>query len=57
LRAAIRNAIEHSPNRRAPSAEEAGLRIIDNLGKLDGRALHVLQVAFSDLVKASASRR
>ena len=57
LRAAIPNAVEHAGWRRSITADQVGTTIIDRIGELDGKALHVLAVVFSILVRNSHHNR
>ena len=53
LRSAVQNAVEHAEPRRSVTADQVGTDIIDRIGELDGRSLHVLAVMFGVLVRAS----
>lgn len=53
LRAAIHNAVEHAGWRRSATANQVADDIIDHIGVLDAKALHVLAVVFGVLVRAS----
>ena len=53
LRTALQNAVEHAWNPRSATADFVGTQIIDQIGELDGKSLHVLAVAFSILVRNS----
>lgn len=53
LRAALHNAVEHAGWRRSATADQVGSDIIDHIGELDAKALHVLAVVFGVLVRAS----
>ncbi len=53
LRAAIRNAVEQVDWQPSDTVDDVGTGIIDMIGELDGRSLHVLAVAFGVLVRAS----
>ena len=49
LRSATQNAVEHAGWRRSATANEVGSTIIDGIGELDGKCLHVLAVVFAIL--------
>jgi hypothetical protein len=53
LRAATHNAVELAGWRRSTTAEQVGSDIIDHIGELDAKTLHVLAVVFGVLVRAS----
>ena len=53
LRSATQNAVEHAGWRRSATANEVGSTIIDGIGELDGKCLHVLDVVFSILTRTS----
>jgi hypothetical protein len=53
LRAGVQNAVEHSGSRRSTTPDRVGSDIIDHIDQLDAKALHVLAVVFSMLVRAS----
>ena len=53
LRSAALAAVEHAGCRQSATVDRVGGEIIDHLGELDSRALHVLQVVFAVLVRAS----
>ena len=53
LRAALRAALLHTPDRRG-SADQVALDLIDGLDQLDSRALHVLQVTMTILLRAAS---
>jgi hypothetical protein len=57
LRAATLNAVEHAGWRRSATADEVGSAIIDQIGELDGRALHVLSFVFSVLIRNAQSNQ
>lgn len=52
LHAAVTNATEHASER--VSVDDVGVTIIDSIGLLDARALHVLALVFGMLLRASA---
>lgn len=51
LRAAVTNAAEHASTRR--SVNDVGVDIIDSIGLLEPKALHVLALVFGMLVRLS----
>jgi hypothetical protein len=53
LRAAIQNGVGHASPRRSATPDQVGSDIIDRIGELDARSLHVLALTFAMLVKAS----
>lgn len=53
LRSATQNAVEHAGWRRSCAADRVGTVIIDQIGELDAKALHVLAVVFAILVRNS----
>lgn len=53
LRTAVQNAVEHAGWHRSATANEVGTTIIDGIGELDSKALHVLAVVFSILTRTS----
>ena len=53
LRSATQNAVAHAGWRRSVTADRVGDEIIDGIRELDGKALHVLAVVFSILVRTS----
>jgi hypothetical protein len=53
LRSAIHNAREHAGWRSSATPDTVGTVIIDTIGELDSRALHVLAVTHGILVRAS----
>jgi hypothetical protein len=53
LRAAVLNAREHADPVKCPTADGVGTAIIDSIGELDHRGLHVLAVVNAALVRAA----
>jgi hypothetical protein len=53
LRSAVQNALEHAGPHRSATADQVGTDVIDHIGELDERSLHVLAVTFGVLVRAS----
>ena len=53
LRSATQNAVNHVGWRRSATVDQVGSAIIDGIGELDGKALHVLELVFSILVRNS----
>jgi hypothetical protein len=54
LRVATQNAVEQAGWQQYATADAVGTSIIDTLGELDSRALHVLAVVHAILVRASS---
>jgi hypothetical protein len=53
LRSATQNATAHAERSRSATANQVGSDIIDRIGELDAKALHVLAVVFGILVRGS----
>ena len=53
LRVAVQNAVEHAWAPRSANADFVGTQVIDQIGELDAKSLHVLAVTFAVLVRAS----
>lgn len=53
VRLALQGAREHAGWRRSATVDRIGTDIIDRIHELDDRSLHVLQFAFTVLVRAS----
>lgn len=53
LRSATQNAVSHAGWRRSVTTDAVGSTIIDGIGELDSKALHVLAVVFAILVRTS----
>ena len=53
LRGAALNAVAHACNRKSVTADAVGTTVIDTIGELDKRSLHVLAVVYGVLLRAS----
>jgi hypothetical protein len=51
LRLATQNAVQHAGWHRSATTDQVGTTIIDRIGELDAKALHVLAVVFAMLVR------
>jgi hypothetical protein len=56
LRSATQNAVNHAGWHRSATADQVGSTIIDQIGELDTKSLHVLSVGFSILVRTSQNK-
>ncbi len=57
LRSATQNTIEYADWRSSHSVDEIGTKLIDQLGELDQRCLHVLAFVLGVLVRESRKNR
>jgi hypothetical protein len=53
LRTATENAVAHAGQRRSATPDRVGSDIIDQVGELDPKSLHVLAMVFGMIVRAS----